>query len=150
MHRNRCGFELVSTIGAEYGANDLGVGDFNEDGAPDIAVANEWSDEVSIFLGVGDGSFTFVHLLVPGQQPRRAEIGDINGDGHDDVVVVNSEDNTVVVYSGGGRGSFFRAAEHPVGVQPSGVAPVDLNEDGRDDLVVANQLGNTVSIILSP
>src|SRR5262249_38847334 len=36
----------------------VAVGDFNRDGVPDLAVANPASDNVSIRLGVGDGTFT--------------------------------------------------------------------------------------------
>jgi hypothetical protein len=33
------------------------VGDFNDDGVPDLAVANTGSNNVSILIGNGDGTF---------------------------------------------------------------------------------------------
>ena len=35
----------------------MAVGDFNRDGHPDMAVANRSSDDVSVLLNKGDGSF---------------------------------------------------------------------------------------------
>jgi len=35
----------------------VAVGDFNGDGRPDLAVANFYSDNVSVLLGNGDGTF---------------------------------------------------------------------------------------------
>lgn len=39
------------------GPDSVAVGDFNRDGNADLAVANADSNTVSIFLGIGDGSF---------------------------------------------------------------------------------------------
>jgi FG-GAP-like repeat len=35
----------------------VGVGDFNRDGKPDLAVSNEASNTVTVLLGNGDGTF---------------------------------------------------------------------------------------------
>ena len=35
----------------------MAVGDFNGDGKPDLAVANDGSNNVSVLLGNGDGTF---------------------------------------------------------------------------------------------
>ena len=43
----------------------LAVGDFNGDGKEDLAVANQNANDVSIRLGVGDGSFTVDKPDVP-------------------------------------------------------------------------------------
>jgi DNA-binding CsgD family transcriptional regulator len=37
--------------------NSVAVGDFNRDGRPDLAVVNANSNEISIMLGNGDGTF---------------------------------------------------------------------------------------------
>ena len=39
------------------GGNAVTVGDFNNDTIPDIATANQSANNVTIFLGVGDGTF---------------------------------------------------------------------------------------------
>jgi len=44
--------------GANSDPQALAVGDFNNDGIPDMAVANSGTNNVTIFLGNGDGTFT--------------------------------------------------------------------------------------------
>ena len=47
----------------------VGVGDFNGDHDPDLAVANQFSDDVSVLLGDVDGSFTAAASVPPGGFP---------------------------------------------------------------------------------
>lgn len=61
-------------------------GDFNRDGKPDLAVAPDSGDTVSILLGLGNGSFH-----PPIQQKLRYNLnrlaaGDLDGDGVDDLL----------------------------------------------------------------
>ena len=46
-----------STVGAGTNPFSVAVGDFNDDGKPDLAVANYGSDNVMIRLGDGAGAF---------------------------------------------------------------------------------------------
>src|SRR5207253_1600962 len=59
----------------------VAVGDFNGDGKPDLAVANESGNTVSIFLGTGPGTFGPATTLAVGINPAFVAIGDFNGDG---------------------------------------------------------------------
>jgi hypothetical protein len=73
----------------------LAVGDFNRDGRKDLAVANAFSDNVSILLGTADGGFQKVRDIpvgignpnAPDDLPRDVAAGDLDGDGFDDLVV---------------------------------------------------------------
>ena len=44
----------------DYGAGDrpssVAIGDLNGDGDPDLAVANEWSDNVSVLINIGQAA----------------------------------------------------------------------------------------------
>jgi hypothetical protein len=71
------------------GANPLAVAvaDFNDDGALDLAVANDYSGAVSILLGNGDGTFQSAISYDAGRDPSALAVGDFNGDGFPDLAV---------------------------------------------------------------
>ena len=74
---------------AEPGMLSVAVGNFNGDSAPDLAVANESSNNVSILLGNGSGGFTGPTNFAAGSTPIGVAVGDFNGDSHPDLAVAN-------------------------------------------------------------
>src|SRR5262245_4246548 len=50
-------FSPAGTLTAGSKPSSVAVGDFNGDGRADLAVANEFSMSVSVFLGNGNGTF---------------------------------------------------------------------------------------------
>ena len=71
--------------------------DFNNDGAPDLAVVNQGSDTLSVFLGLGDGTFLPSLNVATGNTPVALAEGDVNGDGFADLAITNESSNTVSV-----------------------------------------------------
>ncbi len=71
--------------------------DFNNDGATDLAVVNAGSDSISVFLGVGDGTFLPPLNVATGNGPIALADGDVNGDGFVDLAVANESSNTASV-----------------------------------------------------
>src|SRR5262249_24953246 len=67
----------------------VAVGDFNGDGTPDLAVANYYSNNVSVLLGNGDGSFQPARNFAAGTRPDSVAVADLNGDGIPDLAVAN-------------------------------------------------------------
>jgi hypothetical protein len=132
------------------------VGDFNGDGKLDVAVTGAGltgveDDEVTIFLGNGDGTFTFAHNFVTGgAAPRAIAVADLNGDGKLDLVIANYEGNSLTILLGNGDGTFTPAlgSQVTVGNGPYAIAVADLNGDGKLDLAIANYLDNTLTLLL--
>jgi Tol biopolymer transport system component/Ca2+-binding RTX toxin-like protein len=122
--------------------------DLNADGKPDLAVTNYESNNVSILLGTGGGSFGSPSNFSVGPNPTSVAVGDLNGDNKPDLVVTNYGSNNVSILLGAGTGSFSPATNFSVGAQPYSVAVGDLNGDGKPDLAVANNNSNNVSILL--
>lgn len=59
LARAQCTFTFApaSNLVAGFNPISVAIGDFNADGRPDLAVANFYSNNVSILLGNGNGTF---------------------------------------------------------------------------------------------
>src|SRR5205807_2618397 len=149
---------FVTRVDYAVGANpsSVAVGDFNGDGRPDLAVANYYSNDVSVLLGNGDGTFQPAQsFTTAGPNPVTVAMGDVNGDGRPDLAVTNSANTSsgavsgnVSVLLGNGNGTFQPARNIAVGITPDSVVVSDFNCDGRPDLAVANFLSNIDSVPL--
>ena len=81
----------------------IAVGDFNGDGKPDLAIANNDGNTISILLGDGNGNFTPIATPLPtGAGPVFPAVGDFNNDGSLDIAVPNAGSNTISVLLGAG------------------------------------------------
>jgi alpha-tubulin suppressor-like RCC1 family protein/Leucine-rich repeat (LRR) protein len=125
----------------------LTVGDFNNDGKPDLAVGEVNSSSISTLLGNGTGGFGPASHFPAGPNPLFLAIGDVNGDGITDLISANKDSNNVSILLGDGNGGFGPPNIHGVGISPLGIAAQDLNGDGRVDLVATNNGSNNVSIL---
>src|SRR5437773_8612290 len=83
----------------------VAMGDFNGDGRPDLAVLNRVSQDVSVLLGNGDGTFGAQTRFAAGSYPYSVAVGDFNGDGRPDLAVANYLSNDVSVLLGKGDGT---------------------------------------------
>ncbi len=134
-----------------WGVNPYSVtaGDFNGDCSLDLAVANWGSNNVSILLNNGSGTFTQNSTPSVGSGPYSITAGDFNGDGSLDLAVANNNSNTVSILTNNGSGTFTQDSIPGVGSGPRSVTAGDFNGDGSLDLAVANNNSNTVSILLN-
>ncbi len=124
-------------------------GDFNGDGNADLAIADSFSNTVSVFLGNGDGSFPIQEQYTVGYGPDSLVVGDFNGDGRLDLAAANQSDGTVSVLMGNGNGTFQPQVTYDVGPSPSSIVAGDFTGDGRLDLAVANQGDDRVSVLIN-
>jgi hypothetical protein len=114
----------------------IAIGDFNGDGHEDVATANLRSDDVSTFLGYGDGAFGDAQSIPAGNSPVALAFGDVDLDGRSDLLVANGDSETVLIRLGNGDGSFGTLARQLDHFEPQGVGVADFDRDGRLDLVV--------------
>jgi hypothetical protein len=138
--------QLTAALG--LGLGPLAVGDFDEDGKPDLVVATIAGSQVSIvLLGNGDGTFR--------QQPPipnsfgffHAKVVDLNGDGHQDLVF--AENGNISVSLGNGDGTFrtsvmLQSASFPGSYL--GLAVADFNGDGKLDIVASDSGSPTAGV----
>ncbi|MEG5244548.1 VCBS repeat-containing protein, partial [Microcoleus sp. A6-D4] len=83
--------EFTAATNFAVGTNpqSVTVGDFNGDGKTDIAAANRNSNNVSVLLGTGTGSFGAATNFAVGTNPYSVTVGDFNGDGKTDIAAAN-------------------------------------------------------------
>jgi hypothetical protein len=132
----------------------VAIGDLDGDGKPDLAVANEAGNTVSVLRNTSSsGSISFAGQVAFatgfGSNPYSVAIGDLDGDGKPDLAVANHGNNKVSVFrntSSSGSINFATKADFATGTTPGSVAIGDLDGDGKPDLAVANEVSNTVSV----
>lgn len=129
-------------------ARDATVGDFNQDGRPDLAVATSDFDKVSVLLGQSNGTFSAATNFDTGDFPLAIVAGDFTGDGKLDIVTANqSTTNNISLLPGNGSGAFGARTDFLVSGSPSHLVRGDFNADSRLDLAVP-VAPNNVSILL--
>ncbi len=134
--------------GAGSNPYDVAAGDFNGDGKLDVAVANISSDNVSVFLGNGDGTFAAAANYAAGDGPIEIRAGDLDGDGKADLVVADYYGHNVGLLPGNGDGTFQAPVNVAVRSYPRGLALADLDGDGRLDIVAGNSGQSHVTVLL--
>jgi hypothetical protein len=134
-------------VGVNTAPTPVVVADFNGDGIPDLAVANRESNNLSVLLGNGDGTFQAPINTTTGTTPTAMVAADFNGDGRQDLAVANQGDNSVTVFFGNGDGTFTANATYTVGNTPTAIAFGQCGS-GTPCLAVVNQSDQTVSVLL--
>ena len=125
----------------------IATGDFNNDERPDLAAVNAGSDDISLFLGQGDGNFRSLPPLHASAGPWSVVVDDVDGDGNQDLIVLAACGDSrcsagrVLVFTGNADGTF--SLRDRIDTVPSGLILLDqdLNADGRRDLTVAGTRG---------
>lgn len=132
--------EINIDLGADGGGPvSMVVGQFNGAGTPlDIAVANNFSGNVTVLLDFDGADFVSKVSIPVGDEPLDIAAAAFSGDSdHLDLVIVNKADSTVQVLQNDGSGVFTAQPAIPSG----GTTPVSLvtgqfDDDGITDVAV--------------
>jgi hypothetical protein len=129
----------------------IATGDFNGDGIQDFVSPNyfEFGGSPTIFLGKGDGTFTFKKTsFTLDSFPTAVVAGDFNSDGILDLAF--SDLNGVEIALGNGDGTFNETSASPI-VVPNELYSLqvgDFNHDGKPDIAGLDDYNNQIVVLL--
>jgi hypothetical protein len=147
-------FSLGQTLDLPAGAGPtyVAVGDLNHDNVPDLVVADYNNNQLLVYQGNGDGTFSLANIIndvtyggpTGIRNPDQIVLADFTGSGDLDVAVANQGNDSVTVMRGYGNFYFGQAYNQhiyslsggPAG--PTGLAVGYFEKDGLPDLAVAN------------
>ncbi|MCY7376760.1 MAG: VCBS repeat-containing protein [Pyrinomonadaceae bacterium] len=128
------GLNLLGPVAVEL-ANVSG------DSSLDLIVANYNGNNLALFTGSANGSFTYFNLQAVGQNPISVVAADVLGNGINRVFAALSSGNQISTAFNGTPESY------PVDLYPNAVIKGDFNGDGKPDLATANSGSNSVTVL---
>lgn len=147
-------FEKRYEISTAAGATSVLMADVNQDGIPEVIVANEGNNSLSIISNFTAYDSDKIQL-VTGNGPKGLQVADVDGDGQPDIVVANAAANTVSVFRNtmplGSKPltSFATKIDLAAGTTPSAICLSDVDGDGKVDVITSNSGNNTFSVMLN-
>lgn len=140
-------------ISTGKGARFVAVADVNEDGKPDLVVANDEEGTLTVLLGDGRGNFHIApgSPIPAGHLPNDIAIADMNRDGHLDLVIANHQSPYVTILLGDGKGGFRPGPGSPIDVHstphPHAVAVGTFSGRGLEDVVTDSWGNNKIELL---
>ena len=151
-------FSTVGNYATGTYPGSVSISDLNDDGKPDMVIANNVSNNISILKNTGSEgtiSFDVKTDYNTGPDPKQIAIGDLDGDGKPDIVVTNFNSGNASLISifrntsTAGIISFASKADYTTGNGTLGIAVADMNGDGKPDIVVSSGNSGIFSIFFN-
>jgi hypothetical protein len=139
------------SVGSQGGVpRRAAAADLNADSKVDIVVANERTDNITIFFGDGMGGVMSQTWITVGISPIDVDIGDLNVDGILDLAVVDRKGYDVAILLGIGDGTFQPPRFFGAGDDAYHVVIGNVDADPKPDIVVPNKTeGKDLSVLLN-
>jgi len=134
-------FLVAPSFPLGYAPSSLAAGDLRRSGKLDLVTADYKSGKITVFLGVGQGSFARGAAYDAGPHPSAVVVADIDGSGKPSVLVSNESAGTISVLFGNGDGTLQPRQSYAVGFNPSFIATGNFEGNGYVDVAVAGKSG---------
>jgi gliding motility-associated-like protein len=154
-----CSFAAKVDVTTGSEPYSIAIGDLDSDGKPDLAVANQISNTISVFKNISilgsitAGSFAAKVDFITNSEPYYVGIHDLDGDGKPELIVSNNDSDNVSIYKNTTTtgvinvSSFAAKVDFATEENPWNVAIDDFDLDGKPDLAVVNDVSNSVSVL---
>lgn len=138
-------------------ARQVSINDLNNDGKPDIIVANSFNNELYVFQNASSGgsiaiNITPIKVIVTGATGTLAlEVQDFDGDKKPDIAVTQNQSNDVFILRNQSSGSISFAAATRISLFGSftDLNSGDFNADGKLDLAMTSVFNAQVVVLLN-
>lgn len=144
--------QVTYSTGNKTSPNCIALGDLNNDTHLDIVITDPNMNNIYVFLGYGNGSFTasITLFIKANANPYSVIIGDVNNDKFGDIIVANSNLANIGIFLGRGNGKFAAPQFFSTGTTsfPLWVALGDFNHDNHLDIAVTNSIAHDVGVLI--
>ena len=145
---NRTFSMMPKMMAAGQNTKAMIAGDWNGDMKTDLALANLSSNNVSVLIGNGDGTFAAEKLYAVGTSPLAIAAGDLNKDGKTDLIVTDRDGADVEILTGNGDGTFgMTAMKIFAAPQGRGMVLADFNGDMFLDAAEVSTVSNQLVVL---
>ncbi|CAF0988346.1 unnamed protein product [Adineta ricciae] len=128
------------------------LGDFNHDDRVDIVVCNSGTNNIGVFLGLGNGTFMDQVMFSTGVNSKPSSVigGDFNKDQRLDIAVANYATNNIVVLLAYSNATFSKQKTYTSdsAFQPNSIGIGQFNNDSYSDIVVGDIVNSFVGIFM--
>ncbi len=123
----------------------LAAGDLNGDAHLDVIVVNSAQTEnsISVFFGVGDGTFLPQVVLPTGLRPSDVALADFDRDGDLDALITHLGANSILLFVNNGVGGLASVAIN-LGVVQRTPSVADLDADGWPDVALTTGVASVL------
>jgi hypothetical protein len=143
-------------VGTPVSFNPIVFADFNGDGILDFAGAEATTNQITVYLGQAQGTYSAgVPLSTPNSVYDSCFAAGGNLNGQTDIVTANCRDDSFTVYVNSGAGTFQTGVYYPTsaqvpypGASPVALSIADVNGDGNNDIISTNIQSGDVSVFL--
>ncbi len=142
-------FTGPTTYSAGTFARGVIAQDVNNDGWPDLVVANNGNDNVTVLLNDGTGHFPTLANYATGAGPNGLFGFDLNHDGWLDLVTTHPGGTAVNVLLNNGAGGFAAPVPYSVGMGQYYVTGGDFDGDGDIDLACSGYGADSCIVLLN-
>ncbi|CAF0862020.1 unnamed protein product [Adineta ricciae] len=139
---------VIYSTGFDSNPQFVGVADLNNDNQVDIIVANTFTNNIGIFFGYKNGTFSNQTSYSTDEciGPFSFVVNDFNNDTRLDISVLTYTTGCIYTFFGNGDGTFPTSNYISIDSQSKSISSGDFNNDHYLDFVIANFNKGTIDL----